>query len=295
MLRQVLIRNFQKHKRLAIKIGERITTITGRSDVGKSAIIRALRFALLNQHTAADVRHGQKRMLVRAEFDEGRVTRERRGSTNLYKLDAQGFQAFGKNIPEPVQEVLQLTADNFQQQHDAPFWIGLGRPALAREINRVVDLEVIDHSLKVVAGHVRSSKTRAELYEERVTSASAAVKSLQHVSQMRVEFDLMKCEAKGIADRHADIDLLQELIEQESEFRTTVDAHTEKQKHIKAIRELAELAESTEQKRMRLDSLITRYGITFAHMKERAIQQAGLKAELFKEGVCPLCQATTKH
>lgn len=41
MIRRIVLRNFQNHRRLRIDLDPRVTTVVGPSDAGKSAVVRA--------------------------------------------------------------------------------------------------------------------------------------------------------------------------------------------------------------------------------------------------------------
>lgn len=159
MIKTIRLRNFQAHKDEIIECGP-ITSIVGRSDVGKSAVIRAIRWVCLNQPNGSSfIRHGEGECSVSIVVDSGNshVVRARdRGSDNTYVLDGVEFRSFGLGVPDDVVSVLKVSDINFQMQHDAPFWFSLSPAEVSRRLNSVIDLEVIDSSLANSAALVRS-------------------------------------------------------------------------------------------------------------------------------------------
>ena len=94
MLKRIRIKNFQKHDKLDIEFSPNVTTIVGSSDSGKSAIVRALRWACLNKPNGNSfIRNGQKSVKVRVEVDDSKITRTK-GSANTYELDGETFHSF---------------------------------------------------------------------------------------------------------------------------------------------------------------------------------------------------------
>ena len=54
MIDKLVIKNFQSHKHSVLVFSPRVNAITGTSDVGKTAIIRALKFILQNKPAGDD-------------------------------------------------------------------------------------------------------------------------------------------------------------------------------------------------------------------------------------------------
>lgn len=166
MLSKLIIRNFQKHRKLAIVFGN-VTTIIGATDSGKSAIVRALRWALLNQPRGDYFkRDGAKECSVSLSFDDHKLTRKK-GSENVYKLDDQEYKAFGNNVPDTIQDLLRVNDLNFQQQHDPSFWLSLSSAEVAKELNAIINMELMDKVLNRVAKDEREAKSRVNYEQER--------------------------------------------------------------------------------------------------------------------------------
>ena len=92
--------NFQAHESLDLLLDPGVTTIVGPSDVGKSAIMRALKWVACNNPAGTEfIRWGSKRAVVSIETDDGSVVRTRSASVNKYELNGREFVAFGKAVP----------------------------------------------------------------------------------------------------------------------------------------------------------------------------------------------------
>jgi hypothetical protein len=184
MLEQLLIQNFQAHGKLRIDFDPGITCIVGPSDVGKSAIVRALRWVCMNQPGGdAFVRYGTKGATVKLTVDRHTITRRRSsgGDVNEYRLDDQEFKAFGRGVPEPIEQFLNLTPVCWQGQHDAPYWFADTAGEVSRQLNAIVDLSIIDDTLAGVAKAVYRARTRLEMAEEELTAAKATYDDLAWV------------------------------------------------------------------------------------------------------------------
>lgn len=142
MIQSVTLSNFQTHENRTFEFEPGLNVVTGASDKGKSALVRALFW--LSQHGNQNyTRHGATECSVSATTEHGTVTRFR-GKKNGYTVNQDTYVAVGTEQPVPVCQVLPLSLMNFQQQHDSPFLLSLSPGQTAKEINKIVDLSVID-------------------------------------------------------------------------------------------------------------------------------------------------------
>lgn len=143
MFTELHIKNFQKHKKKSFKL-EIITTFVGPSEAGKSAIIRALRWLCLNKPRGTSfIRNGAKTASVGLKVDGELVIRSR-GKENEYRLGSEQYLSFNNDVPQPVSDHLNVTELNFQKQEDGVFWLSSSPGQVSKELNKIVDLDVID-------------------------------------------------------------------------------------------------------------------------------------------------------
>lgn len=96
-------KNFQSWADFTLLISG-LTVVTGRSDIGKSALYRALKGVLRNELPAEFVRNGQDEpMEVGIELDAHKIsaTRKRKGSTS-YVINGADFAKLAKAIPDEL-------------------------------------------------------------------------------------------------------------------------------------------------------------------------------------------------
>lgn len=170
MIKSVRIKNFQKHATRRIKFNPKVTTIIGPTDIGKSSIIRALRWAILNKPRGESfLRDGATEVLVTLRTEHHTVKR-RRGKTNTYALDGSKFTAFGSTVPDEISQVLNMSELNFEGQHDpSGFWFSMSPGEVSRKLNEIVDLSTIDTVLSNLSSKLRKSRTEETVIEERLT------------------------------------------------------------------------------------------------------------------------------
>lgn len=188
MIERVGLENFQPHDKFDARLSEGITTIIGDSDKGKSSLQRGLRWLFLNKPLGDGfIRWGCDWTRVRAKIDGVTVGRERGKSDNLYTLGKEEYRAFGSEVPEDISKLVRLSDYNFTGQHDSPFWFGLTPPELARRLNKLVDLEVMDVVMAQLGTQVRALKAEQGVVEERYKEAKERATNTAFVSVVDAE------------------------------------------------------------------------------------------------------------
>jgi DNA repair protein SbcC/Rad50 len=174
-LERLTLRNFQTHERLVVDLDPHVTTLVGRSDCGKSSVLRALSWICLNRPQGAEfIRWGASTATVKLRVDGGQLLQRRRGSGNTYRLvGGTPLKAFGTGVPKPVADLLDVGDANFHGQLDGPYWFDLPAAEVSRRLNAIINLSEIDAALEAAARHARRSKAAAEVSEERLAAARA--------------------------------------------------------------------------------------------------------------------------
>lgn len=195
MIEELIVRDFQAHAKTRVRFGPGITSIVGASDVGKSSIIRALRWVCTNKPGGeAFIRDGAANTKVTLRVDGHVVARARGKRGNTYKLDGSARKSFGAAPPDDVARVLNVTPATFQGQHDAPFWFAETAGDVSRNLNQIIDLGAIDETLSRLGTKLRAETIAADAAQsvvERARERRAALawatdadKSLRRVEEL---------------------------------------------------------------------------------------------------------------
>ena len=169
MINSILINNFQSHKKSSIAFCDGVNVIQGVSDSGKSAIIRAILFVIINRpigtdqivsHFAIDKKNKIiDELSVKISTDKGTVIRRRTSNDNEYILKLPGhndnyFKAVNKCVPDEINNFFNIIDLNVQMQHDPPFLLSQSSGDVMAYINKIVRLDVID----TVLGNTESAR-----------------------------------------------------------------------------------------------------------------------------------------
>ena len=192
MIESISLSGFQSHKNSNLDFSNGVNVIVGKSDCGKSAIIRALRLVLENKPSGDSfINHDCKDMTVSMKINDTDITRGK-GSENTYTAGKEKFTAFGQSVPEPIVAVTKFHDVNAQFQLDSPFLLSMTPGEAGQYLNSIMNLDIIDQTVKAAQAMARENKaaisaltaTIATLESEEagyvwLTDAEAALEKLQ--------------------------------------------------------------------------------------------------------------------
>ncbi len=186
MIEKLQIRNFRAHKRLDIDFSPLVNSIVGQNAVGKSTIIRAIKWVVKNKPAGDSIiKWDADKASVRLIVDENKITRTRSKDVNTYRLNKEkSYKAFRNEVPKDIERIVNLSDINFQGQHDAPFWFCETAGEVSRQLNTIVNLEGIDNTLKNLTSTLHKSRTTIEVIEDRLHKISSQQDSLVYIKEM---------------------------------------------------------------------------------------------------------------
>ena len=252
---KLTLSNFQIHQKpTTLDIPENETTyVEGDSDTGKSSRLRAMRWLCENKPDGGSfVTFKQPRgtnSLVRLEEDGRVIERERGKSKNLYRMDGETFEAFGRSVPEPIAKFLALSPYAFQLQGEVPFLIGASPTDAAKILSDACGLGVIDTAVQFVRG--KKAVAEAEIRKSEILLESAQARLATATEQLPLA-DALEAAAKAgddVEELTSNVGLLSDALDDEPEGEV-VD--------VEAVRTVADTAHACEAERGTLTTMTMR-------------------------------------
>lgn len=188
-IEQVTIKGFQSHVNSTFQLSPGLTVITGPSDAGKTAIVRALRWLAFNEpqgeaflHTIRNpdgsVKEAVDQASVEVTFDTGITiskTRRKGKTTWTHSLYPEPWEK--AEVPPEIKETMGLmkqeygdftTCLNFAFQLDAPFLLSETASVGAKVLGKIAGTEIVDKSIGEVNKKTHKARTDAAAAEKRI-------------------------------------------------------------------------------------------------------------------------------
>lgn len=292
------LKNFQCHEDLEVRFGPDLTTIKGPTDIGKSSILRALRWVCQNDIAGDDfIKEGANTTIVSLTVRHNKrnhnIERVKGSNRNEYWLDGQVYRAFGQAVPDDIAKLLNVNDVNFQGQHDAPYWFSETAGEVSRRLNSIIDLSVIDESLSQVSQLVRQASDRKTISAERLNQAKREYEELEPQRQRITEFGELKKQGKELDTLEENQSRLAGLI---SSIRTNCDSYQTRSAQAeegRTVLDAATRAIKLSTNAVKLEGLILEIRLARSYIT-RSIQHTKEAEYKFHKRIkgerCPICQ-----
>ena len=180
MIKKLTIKNFQSHENTEITFSSQVNVITGRSQSGKTAILRALNWLVTSRPRGFRYNSyfADSGTLVRMELNDGHVSHLKAGKNKKEGFVLNKKRVFeGSAVPDEVTRVLNLTEINMQGQLDQPFLITSSPGEITRVINDVTGLDKVDKWVSTLTSLINALNKKITFIKEDIDKTETA---LQH-------------------------------------------------------------------------------------------------------------------
>jgi len=289
-IKQLKLIDFQAHKSFVLDLDPLVTTLCGKSDIGKSSIIRSIRWLALNRPAGdAFIRHGKSRTTAILRTKDHSIYRKKGKGLNAYKLDDKELKAFGVNVPSEVQELLKLGDVNFARQHEAPFWFMKSPGEVSKELNSIINLGLIDKTLANLASRLRETRAEATVSESRLAESRTEREQLAWVKEADAELKVVEKQENVVKQLKEKLTAMHILLETILEAEQCTEAPSRKE--IDALDAQASIVQKLQAK---LANVKTRLAEITSREKEACrldtlARQSAARLEKLSSGKCPLC------
>jgi len=182
MLKKVILKNIQSHKKTIINFSSGLNVIIGGTDTGKTALKRGIEWPVTNQPEGRKFKDEFLSLWAdtassKLIFDDCTIERVRGKNKNYYKLNDRTLQAFGRNVPEDVKKAINMTDINFQSHTEPFFLLSKTPPEIAKYLNRITDLEIIDDSISNIRKEKLATEREIKNIEEQIDEIKKKLKT----------------------------------------------------------------------------------------------------------------------
>lgn len=202
MFKKLLIRNFQSHKNTDVEFDPGVNVIAGASDSGKSSMFRSLIWVINNRPLGDSVRNWKckKDDEVYVEIELGNepvsIAKNRIGKTSSYVLrddvEAISYEAFKQDVPDEIRSALNMSEINIQSQHDSYFLLNDSPGEVARKLNELTGLDVIDRLFKFINGKILSTKRLLDDASSNIITTTNDIEGLSYIDTLEGELEALE-------------------------------------------------------------------------------------------------------
>lgn len=185
--------NFQSHRETDLELAPGINAILGASDSGKTSLLRAINWLSFNRPSGEEFRStwgGETVVSVR--LDSGETIIRMRNKENRYSIvqravEPKDFAGFGQDVPQSISDLLRLDWVNVQGQFDSHFMLSESPADVARRLNEVAGLDLIDLGLSKINGRLRRERDSISSFEQQALKLEEELEQLQYIDEMDKE------------------------------------------------------------------------------------------------------------
>jgi exonuclease SbcC len=194
-LNKFILKNFQIHIDTPIELTDGINVIVGPTDHGKSSIYRAAKSLFLNNiKLDRKITHGLKNGVceIEARGEFGKIKRIKGKSKNFYYLNKEELKGFGQGSVSDVLKFTKVTDINFQSQHDSPFLLGASGGEVAKYLNKIINLEVIDTTLSNLKSAEEDATRKVKSYGEQEQEKLQELKAFDNLNELEDDLTVIE-------------------------------------------------------------------------------------------------------
>lgn len=206
----IIIKNFQSHRHTVLNLDEHVNVILGSSDVGKTAILRALGWVFFNEpQGTAFIRAGETSTSVELIYSDGySVKRIRNKKFNGYHINHPDFDepkklsGFGSSVPEEIQEITGVrkfeiadkieSSITYQTQLEGAFLLSESSIKKAKAIGAISNVNIIDRAIQIANSNIKDFRKNINTSEEALKNSEEQIKEYDNLDERKQNLEKVK-------------------------------------------------------------------------------------------------------
>lgn len=279
-----------------------MNVIKGSSDSGKSSIVRALAWVFQNRPSGDEFvswfAKEKEPTEVGVEFDDSWILKRRTGSTNSYQTsETEGtLEALRSDLPTEITSVTRIDDCNIQEQHETYFLLQDSPGEVARKLNQLTGLDIIDKMFKRFNSKITSLRTDILYAQNNVNTLKGKLAETEFIDTLDISISSLD---RRLAEYEGNVKQVS-LLTKAAQDLSAVEAQIEDNKAIidveplllPTLNKIARLNESTKERYELQRILADLEGaelqiISTKRLHDKYVQDYADK--LTKAKICPTC------
>ena len=247
MIQKIKLKNFQSLKDVTFNLG-RVTVLRGKSDVGKSAVIRGLNAFFNNSFNQEYAHNGELPFGVAIQKDNKVAIGRRTAKGVEYKFDSTLYSKTAKKIPSDISNFLgiypyAIDVDmsvffQIQKQFDTPFLLTDSSITVAKIIGRVSNLNIVLMAMREMYASQLETKQEVNYLYSRKKEIKNSLLRFSNFDDYEANFKLAEDLEDEINALSSSKQKLYELITMGDNYNKRVKSFKDAEKEIEKVNSL---------------------------------------------------------
>jgi exonuclease SbcC len=230
MIKSLEIKGFEGHKNTILELHPGINLIIGNSHTGKSSIVKSIKWLSENFPLGDEfINHDMDSCSVKAEFENDIVIRNKSEKENSYKINDDIFDKIDQKVMSKVKKTINFTNYNLQSQFDKFFLLQDSPGEVARKLNEIIDLQIMDKAIKLVKSKVNKKNQDIKYNENEIKEKEKKIKNYDWIEQADNQLQI-------IEEQYEKYIILNEKIEQLKSYKILIQNYNEQLEKYKKLK-----------------------------------------------------------
>jgi DNA repair exonuclease SbcCD ATPase subunit len=189
MIKVLQLINYQSHKRTRLRLSPGINGIIGKSNAGKTAIIRALNLLRSNRPGgfAYHYNHAKRAFTqILAKVDNHTIKFHRTKTATTYQIDKEKpYEGFGRDVPDKIVDILNLDDINFSEQLGLPFLITASPGEVAKTINRITKADDFEKCMSIANKEINAQNAKRKTLVKDISDIELKLKRFKPLAEAK--------------------------------------------------------------------------------------------------------------
>lgn len=270
-INEIFVEGFQSHTNSQFNLGNGLNVITGPSDSGKTAVIRAIRWVAFNEPQGeAFVNESVGHATVAIHLDTGIIiSKHRRKGKTSYRIQTdpgdEGSTFEKSEVPEEVKQLLGITkqtfgdfmtALNFAFQLEAPFLISETPSSGAKVLGKLAGTEAVDLAVKSVSKDTYAARQDRLLAEKEIERLAGNLLEYLDVDDKAEQLKAAESLMEYVEETYKKKEALKEIAHTYESRKQKYITASEIAKRLENVPGLMQILEQIEKDQQRLQTLL---------------------------------------